>query len=241
MASKGRSNFLRLFCDFLAKEFSRVDHVDLDTPLEDMLDESGKVAFVDYLEDRMRPHVLGVSRDAVFVRVTDVASLYEKLCLACKAFPSFIEATPDSSDSEDEPPVQVQEKKKLVTSKKGNVLAALIDAGDDAGDDLLEEQLGLVTAVQISERTHVPGKCIECEDREAVVDCVQCTDEVREKGAGKRRKTESNALPFFQVLCCLLFGASSQGKSQQTRDAAQKGPRGSGADCAEPAAAHEGD
>ena len=29
----------------------------------------------------------------------------------------------------------------------------------------------------IAERTHTPGKCIECEDRAAVVDCVDCRDE----------------------------------------------------------------
>jgi hypothetical protein len=105
-----------------------------------------------------------VERDALFNEVVTVEELYEKLMLSVKAFPGFIGASLSSSDEEED-------------NVDANTLAKLIDLQDDAGEDLLIEQLGLVKPVQITEREHVPGKCIECEDRPAVLDCVECGDE----------------------------------------------------------------
>jgi hypothetical protein len=177
---RGREAFVRLFGAFLEKEFSRkLPELSEATLLEELLDETGRVAFVDYLEERMR-QPLALSPE-VFVSVTTVGGLYEKLCVSCVAFPGFIGASPDSSDNDEEEEdgeePQMRHQVKRAVAGDGNVLAVLIDAGDEAGDELLEQQLGLVKAVQIAERTHVPGKCIECEDRAAVVDCVECCDE----------------------------------------------------------------
>ncbi len=174
---------MRLFGDFLEKEFSRSCPLDERSLLEELLDSTGRVAFVDFLQERLGSG-LALSPE-IFIGVTDLGGLYEKLCMSCKAFPGFIGATPDSSDNDEEeepesPRQQQQQKLEVAKTRApgdGNVLAVLIDAGDEAGDELLEQQLGLVKAVPVAERTHVPGKCIECEDRAAVVDCAECADE----------------------------------------------------------------
>ena len=169
--------FLRLMDKFMQEEYSRAPG-DLDLTEHTVLtqgcsmDDPGEEAFVDFLEAEMKLPSLGVTREALFQSVKNLRDLYDKLLVAVPPFQAFIGASPDSSEDEEE-----KGEMGRGGSVDENALAKLLDMQDDAGEDMLASQLGLVKPVQIAARTHMPGKCIECEDRKAVVDCNECGDE----------------------------------------------------------------
>lgn len=177
--------FIRIILEFMRSEYSR-DQGDCElltenSSLEDgdwQVDEIGKENLAEFIADKMEKKALSSSSDSLFHTVVTVKDLYEKLLLAEKGFDKFIGA--ELSD-EDEPSGRNDNNAKQdapVPSKTvAEALAKLIDAGEDAGEDVLEQQLSLVKPVQVTERTHSAGKCIECEDRKALLDCVECGDE----------------------------------------------------------------
>lgn len=150
------------------------------------------------------PHTLkkGVSEDVIFAQVVTVKDLYEKLWMVVDGFKAFM--GDEESDDEDGGRAATSSKS---SSKSGGAaptqeaiaLARLIDAGEGAEEHMLEEQLRHVQPVQIAARTHMPGKCIECEDRQAILDCVECEDEfcgvcfsaLHRKGRRAHHKTAS--------------------------------------------------
>lgn len=89
-------------------------------------------------------------------------------------FSDLVGASSENTSESDEqgPPTRGSEKVGAEAA-----LAKLIDAGDDVGEDLLASQLALIKPVVITARTHEDGKCVECESRSAIVDCVECKDE----------------------------------------------------------------
>ncbi len=113
--------------------------------MSDIWDECGQNEFVEMLEAEMAPKPLTNNGYLdLFHGVGSLESLYDKLCIVSRDFAEFV-GSPSSSDDDDSE--KKQQKKKSANVGKGvsgNVLATLIEAGDEAGEELLAEQLGYV-------------------------------------------------------------------------------------------------
>lgn len=179
----------------------------------------------------------------MFHQVYCVSDLYEKLSMSvdgCEAVPPcFVirsHASPCSftswmgEDEDDEGASSAQPS--LASTLPKSALAKLIDADEAAGEEELEAQLRLVKPVQVAARTHVPGQCIECEDRQAILTCEQCDDEfcgvcfsaLHRKGRRAQHATHSKpGFPTFRRESEQVSSAAAVENDEGEIEASKKG------------------
>lgn len=144
-------------------------------------DAVARVEFVGELSNLMGVKNLGADEDVLFHSVNSVGDLYDKCLVQVVGFPKWIGDEDDDDEEEEE---EEQEKKReqrpnnKQPAKTGTAvsLATLIDANEEE-EEVLANAMSAIVPVQIAARTHTPGRCIECEEREAILDCSACEDE----------------------------------------------------------------